>query len=431
MNVQLYILGRKLYINKINPISIYSIIWVSVMVLYESGLIKLYELSIKTWVVVILMQLFFVIGCYLARKSMNFGNNQEISKEVSYYREESILRKIIIILSLVSSIAIVTNVMMFVKIYGINLLKATIQIYIDRVNQLQEFETIPYLGAFIYIVMILIGVYIKKFGVKLFLLFPVILLFCNQLTSGGRSNLIFGLLLLSAPIIFKNKGKVKTQHNKKRFSKLKVVLICACFLGLFIAISQNRAEGQVISSDYASNLLIELSNGNVTFYKLLVYFTAPVGVLNAFLANPTLNFGGHSFLTIYNFLNKLGYNILTTPYQEFYFVPMRVNVGTYIRELIQDFTIAGALLIALLLGVAFSRSFLNTIYLKLYTSEIWASTMFTVIVMSFFDWTLRSSTFWIILIFGSVLGRWLDKKVRYLRLTEEKISNECSDNIKL
>lgn len=420
LNIGLLVFGSKLYTNKINPISIYSFIWVSVLVMYESGLLKFYELSIKTWIVIIVMQMFYVFGCYLGRKTIKLKAKQTTSNDVRYLKEERALRKTILTVSLISAIAIITNVVMSIKVYGINLLKATTEIYIDRVNNTQEFETVPYFGAFIFIAIILSGVYIKKYGVKMFLFFPIFLVCINQLTTGGRSSLVYAVLMLLAPIIFKAKGKTKIQRKIKKLSKFKLSLLSACFLGLLMVISQNRAEGQIVSSVYASDLMVNISNGNAMFYKLFMYMAAPVGVLNAYLDNPTFNFGGNTFLTLYNFLNKFGFDITTTQYQEFYHVPMRVNVGTYIRELIQDFTIAGALIVTLILGFVFSRSFLIIITKKSYMYEIWASTLFTLIVLSFFDWKLRSSTVWIILIFGSILGLWLDKKIKSTCVTEEK-----------
>ena len=50
-----------------------------------------------------------------------------------------------------------------------------------------------------------------------------------------------------------------------------------------------------------SPLMIKLMDISPSIYKNYVYITSPLGVLNEFLKDPTFNFGGHTFLTIYNF----------------------------------------------------------------------------------------------------------------------------------
>ncbi|QHJ70551.1 O-antigen polymerase [Planococcus halotolerans] len=410
LNTGFFILSIKLYGNKINPISIYSLIWLSALTLHQSGLINFDKLSLKTWIVIIGIQLIYVLGCYIGRKIIPYTNKEKFVETTSK-NDEKRLKMVIIFVALISAIAIITNISMFISIYGFNLIKYTNQIYASRLNGANNIDTIPYLSSFVFIALIFSGIYIKKYGVKLFLLFPVLLLLANQLTTGGRSDIIFGVLLLSGPILFKNNNKLM-KKKQKRFSKIKIVGIGSLFLSLFFIISKNRAAGQAVSSIYASDFLIQISGGDATLYKIIIYIAGPIGVLNAYLVSPVYDFGGNTFLTIFNLLNKIGYNLDVNSYQDFYNVPMAINVGTYIRELIQDFTIAGAILIVLLLGITFSSTYLETLVKSTYVPQVIASTIFTIIAMSFFDWKVRSAIFWIILVVGILLAVFLDKKIR-------------------
>lgn len=150
-------------------------------------------------------------------------------------------------------------------------------------------------------------------------------------------------------------------------------------------------------------------------YKLLEYITSPLGTLNAFLANPSFSFGGNTFMTIYNLLNKIGYDIEVLMYQENFYVPMRVNVGTMIREIIEDFMFPGAILVLILTGYIFSKSYLVFKQTYSYFSGLWVAVFFQLISFSFFDWRMRSSAEWIILFFGSLIGYFLDSEVKKRR----------------
>jgi len=423
MNIFYIAFSIKFYRTKINPISIYSILWTIMVVLYELKLVYYYDLTINTWLVIILFQLAYNFGCMLGKtkRSSKAGNDKLLYSSDNDNKDERDLRWTIIIFSLISLISTVSNLAIAIKLYGINLLNYTNQLYIDRLTGNIE-ESIPYIGVFVFIALIFAGIYIKKYGFRIFILLPIILICLSSLKSGGKVSFAIGFFLVLFPIVFKKDYRLKNiiqdiRVRSNRIQKLKIFIGLSIFIVFFILITINRSQGVTYNS-YMSPFMMKMVKYSPTFYKIFVYITGPLGVLNEFLKDTAFNFGGHSFLTIYNFLNKFGADIPVNTYQTFYTVPIKINVGTYIRELIEDFKIILALMVTFITGVVFSYNYVKIRIQDSYINVIWASTLAYVIFMSFFMWSFRSSTFWIILIVGSISGYILDRR-RIIRLKNE------------
>lgn len=397
--------GNNIYKKKINPVSIYCYVWSSVVFLYELKLIKYYPLTLTTWGVVFIMQLLYVMGCYIAKKIYHEELKATVDFEISSthsIKSQKVILNIIIIITLISGCVILINVFQFFRMFGFNLLGQTNELYLFRLTGSEGIKTIPYLGVLVYVSLIFSAVYTVQYGFKKIFIIPMALIALEELTSGGRASLVL------APLMFV--GVLLASDVKSKFSKMQVGFVLTLVGILFIVISSNRTAG--IDNVYSSEFLYNITNGNPTVYKLIEYITSPLGTLNAFLKDPTFSFGKNTFLTIYNLLNKIGYNINISLYQDDFYVPMRVNVGTMLRELIEDFTIGGCALIIFFIGFCFSSSYLKFRNTLSYLYAIWVAVFFQIISFSFFDWRLRSSAEWIILVCGSVIGVYLDRKLR-------------------
>jgi oligosaccharide repeat unit polymerase len=158
-----------------------------------------------------------------------------------------------------------------------------------------------------------------------------------------------------------------------------------------------------------SPLMVRMTEYNPTIYKIYEYVTSPIGVLNEYLKSPTYNFGLNSFNAFISLLNKFGANLYYSRYQQGYNIPIYTNVGTYIRELIQDFTIPGSVIVVFIFAFSYSKSFIQSIRRKTYISLILTIVFSTIIFMSFFVWFFRETVFWISSIFGIFIGIYLDK----------------------
>ncbi|MDQ0232755.1 oligosaccharide repeat unit polymerase [Metabacillus malikii] len=365
-----------------------------------------------TWLIIIIFQIVYNIGCVLGKKQYrNNRFNKQDSNIAAKGSSERDLRIAIIILSLLTSISTISNILIAVRSYGFNLLEYTNQIYVDRLAG--DIDTgIPYLGSFVYPALIYAGFYFEKFGFKKIILLPVLLLALGGLKTGGRLGILIGAFLLLVPIILQRGRVIKEKVRKVKGRKgknIKILISSSILIALFITITNNRASWETYNP-YMSPLMVKVLEYNPAIYQIYTYITLPLGVLNEFLKDPTLNFGGHTFLTIYNLLNRLGADISVNQYQTFYNVPLPSNVGTYIRELIEDFSIPLALMVTLITGLILSYNYSKFRNDGLYMNLIWASTFAFVIFFSFFMWQFRSSTIWITIVVGSISGYILDQR---------------------
>ncbi|GLI19869.1 hypothetical protein TSYNTROPHJE_16820 [Tepidanaerobacter syntrophicus] len=424
INILYTMFSMKFYKAKINPISLYSIVWTAIVVLYELKLIYYYELTATTWMVLIFFQLAYNLGCIFGKKrycSKNNISSEQIISSVNTKNERD-LRITILILSVLTSISVISNLSIAIKTYGFKLLASTNQLYSARLAGDIE-AGIPYLGALVYPALIYSGVYFTNFGFNKIILLPILLSVLGELKSGGRFGFVFGAFLLLIPLIFKrgrmkNKIIMKPKAKNKISQNVKIILSASIIIIVFFIVTKNRSTW-ITYNPYMSPLMIKLVEVSPSIYKNYSYFASPLGVLNEFLKNPTFNFGGHTFLTIYNFLNKLGADIPVNQYQTFYYVPVSCNVGTYIRELVEDFTIPLAFVVTFATGFIFSYNYSLFRKKESYVNLIWASTFAFVIFFSFYMWQLRSSSMWITLVAGTISGYILDRNSR-MRLKKLK-----------
>ncbi len=374
--------------------------------LYELKLIKYYDLSLTTWAVLFFMQILYVLGCYTAIKVTKHGGKTLLLNKNR--KVQKLIMRIIVIITLISGTVIIVNVAQYFRMFGFDLLNQTNDLYHFRLTGSEGINKIPYIGVFMYIALIFSAIYTTQYGFRKFFIVPIALIVLEELTSGGRASLIL------APLMFIGVFFATEMKKKTNFSKMQIGLVLTLVGVLFFMISSNRTAGT--DNSYSSEFLTRMTNGNNTVYKLIEYITSPVGTLNAYLESPTFSFGQNTFLTLYNFLNKIGYNIEIPLYQENYFVPMRVNVGTMLREIIEDFTIAGAALVIFLVGFCFSRSYLKFKRTSSYVYGVWVAVLFQTISFSFFDWRFRSSAEWIVLLFGTLLGLYIDRRIKLISI---------------
>ena len=405
MNVLLIHLSLKFYRALVNPISLYSITWVIITVLYEVRLVAFYDLTLTTWVTIVAFQVSYTIGC-LFGKMKHPPTVDGISPQSKVSLGGTIIR-----LSLLASIGSISNFLIAVRRFGFNLLAHTNQLYAARMSG-DIGSGVPYLGAFVYPALIFSGIYLARYGFSRIVILPIVLGILDSLKSGGRLGIFTCMFLFIVPIVLqkgakRNHGLPKTVSSKS--TKLRVGIILLMFILLFGVLTSNRAAG-VSFNPYMSTRMADLVVRNPTMYKVYVYLASPLGVLNEFLRNPSFSFGGHTFLTVYNLLNRLGAKIPVSQYQAFYFVPIKSNVGTYIRELVEDFTLPLALVVAFMTGLVFSYNYSRFKSRGSYLNLIWASTFSLVIFFSFFMWNFRSSSMWITIFVGSISGYMLDRK---------------------
>ena len=169
-NFLVFFIAYKVYKTINNPISLYSIVWQVALTIHESGLIVFYKLSYFTWLIIIIVEILFACGCYMGNKIKFYNRPENDNSDDRIFKRE--IKKWIIITTIISGFAIVFNFFNVVMVYGFDLLGSLTDVYSDRVNNVIQLESIPYLGSFIYVALSLNGIYMKKYGFNALLLIP-------------------------------------------------------------------------------------------------------------------------------------------------------------------------------------------------------------------------------------------------------------------
>lgn len=402
--------GIRLYNTWFNPISIYALVWGFSVGLHESNLILYYDLSSFCWFIIIISQLMFTIGCY-------FGKRIKHKNEIIIYNNELLkieLKKGILFTTFIAAVAIVGNFITAINIYGSNLFDNLTDIYADRVYQTRDIESIPYLGAFIFILMPLSGVYLKKYGFSLLLIPSLVLALLSALSSGGRAGIVFDIILFGSAYYLVDSSNtftvVKEKATKLSGYKRKVILLLSIITLLIMVVLLTNRRGSGVAPTYASDTFKLLFGNNIIIYKFVEYFASPVGVLNEYLKTNEFHFAHNSLLPILNILNRLGLIDRVDQYQKFFYTPIYSNVGTWLRELIEDFTIYGELIAVIFLSLITSFLYKRSTDSFCVRRIVVVSVLLLVLTLSFFDWRLRTSNMWIALFFGSIIGKRIDDK---------------------
>lgn len=411
LNLILIFYSIKIFKRKVNPVSIFCLVWSIVVVLYEIKLIQYNNLTYKTWLVLIIFQIAFFMGNYFGTSV--WKKEKTNAKNICF--DENVKKRmfnVIVITTLISSISIVPNILSIIGKYGItNLIASISEIYSDRVNQTQTTIYISYFGPFIFISLIYTSIYIKRYGIKKFFIIPIVLTILNAISFGGRNNIIIAAICFIIPYIL----EVTDKKERKKWSFKNKVYLSAfilLFIVFFIFINNTRASTTTISP-YISPQMSKIVERNHSFYKIYAYTTSPLGVLNAYLENPFYSFGANTFLPLYKQLVKVGINVPLLWSLPFYYIPISSNVGTYIMELIIDFHIPGALIAMIIFGSISGFIFKKSLYTRKLTVRVTNTIIMLCIILSFFMWYMRSINIWIVLIFGIIFGVYVDKKVKF------------------
>ena len=369
-------------------INIYLMIWSAMIVLYSFKLIKYYDLSFQTWLVIFLSTITVFIGYHFGwkMKIKGVGKKSNIS--------ENSLKRFLYVTSLIALIAIIPNTFFLIQRYGINILSKTAQIYVDNLTGTAP-KNIPYFSCFAQVSCIFAGIYFINYGFKWFLALPVLLSMISILSSGSRGGLILTIFFIIMPIILMmKKSKINLKKEKK-----KIILVAMVVLVLFIILTVNRSSQlDPENYKYISSTMLPIAYALPALYKLYAYFTGSVGVLNAFLNDPDFYFGENSFGVFYNFLNKMGMDFQYSRYQKFYNIPIQTNVGTWLRELIQDFGMVGMFIVVFIFCCFVGYYEKKALNYQQKEDLLLASVLDTIFVMSFFVWYFREGTMMVVVL---------------------------------
>lgn len=411
------ITGYKLYNKFVNPISVFFLVWNLCFLLFQLNLIRYNQFELKSWIVIILVSFVYFLGCLIGWMLTLHKSSVKVEHEIQLnnngIRED--LKKIIIFFTLISTISIVPKLLRTIKIYGINLIASSNQVYGDSIRHLTDTDSAFNLESFIFIAIIFSGIYLYRYGLTWFIDGCILLTLCAQLSSGSRGALFVEICLLVGTIILSRKHNRRSISGDKAQDKVthKSYIVLVILLIIFILIITFLRGQDTIALPYADDKLYHFGKYSQLIYSIDYYFTSPLATLNEFIKAPVHNlWGAATFRPFYLVFNQFGWVHYNVDFinEYLFYSPVPANVLSFIGELIFDFGYVGLIVVTFLLGLIFSASYSKY---KVEYSITWNIIMvlcFTLTTLSFFAWFLRPAYLWITLIFGLAIGIFLDKK---------------------
>lgn len=403
MNLIFITLANKYYSRVINPVTVYSSVWLLAVLIHQSGLIYYYPLSLFTWLVIFLAQIVFSVSCFIGKR---YDTEKYVLTEEENEQLKHQLNKYILITLSLASVGVLSSIYNIISIFGTNMLANITNVYAARVSGMEDFQLIPYVGSFIFIALPLSAIYVKRYGFSLWVILTFVMVALNALTSGGRAGIVFSLLMFVFAYLFTDK---KEEENQQSTSRKGLYFSAVLLVAMFVVMSSYRTAGNEI--EYATDLYYRVFGDNVLVFKIFAYIANPLGVLNEYLKDCTFDFGHNTLLPIYNIIAKFGLMERVEQYQSWYEVPALCNVGTWLRELVEDFTIFGAIPFIMVYALVLNSQYQKAIYRGSISHIVITSMLMMMIAMSFFDWKLRTSSLWIALAFGYYIGNRIQNAV--------------------
>lgn len=400
------IIGKLLFKRLFNHITIYAIIWFGLIFFYELKLFAYYELSNETLTYIFIAYLSLILGTVLYFAAKNaFGDSLEISNGISsdsdkylYINNYRNLKILILSTSLISLIGALLNWQMLFNEFGNveDIVFSANQIYSQRVAG--ELDYVPYITVFSYVGLFFSAVYCVKINkLSVYSIFPFISIIIQDLAMFGRLGMLFSFLLfLTIILLMTYKEYILNKNIKNPFKLIKSLVFIFIFFFLFaVLIKSARKPFEEFSS--SSTTLRSYESGILFSPSVYMYMSGHIGVFNVFLKEQQNDkmFGENTFLPVYRILYKL--NITREPifYSEGYYIPMWMNTGTYLKDLLEDYGILGILAFPLLLGF-----FITLLWFKYYNTGsmialILLSYLYLIIFLSFLNLITRQG-FWFI-----------------------------------
>lgn len=401
------IFSHKYFKKWVNPITAFCLPWGFMVFFYNLKLVEYYDLSVETYFVILFSTVIFFITCLIGAncRSVKFVISRSACIQTDTDILERKMKSWIIILSTISLGVNVLRIIGLVGQYGWDFYNQLAKIYGEKLLGIYSnsaFE-IPYSGFLIIVLVIFAGIYFSYWGFKKILFFPLFLLLIQPILGGTKQVLIEGAILICFSIFLALHRELKVN---KPFFLLSILLIL--FMMFFVTGQRISYISEWNVQTYATSEFQIVIDKIPALYQIYTYFSSPVGVLNAYLNNPSYSFGGNTLLPLYNLLGHFDPALTGVRYQEFYDIPIHVNVGTMIREFIQDYHYLGASIFLTLFGLVSGNIYKRYLVKKDISSIYLNSISLMVIFMSFFVWMYRDANLWI----AVFVGNWICHRIQ-------------------
>ena len=421
LSVLLFFYSKKMYAGKLNPLSVYTVTFTGMILLFDLHLILYDPLSIECGIVLIVGELIFFFGCLQGKRTrvvLKRSRRENDSTETAYNETKlkKELYKWIIITSGLASIAILSGFILLLRDYGysiVRVLASGAAVYADRMAGRKNYIFIPYLSSFAYNGMIFAGIYLKRYGFRIFVIVPLILIGLVTLCTGNRYMVILAIIEFFTAFVLSDTKRERSSKFRKLplWKKLLFVLPIAGLLFVFWKVTVARSSFITVNSYVSPTLASMMAKYGNGVYKIYAYAATPVGVLNAFLKDPYFHIGHSTFGLFYNILERLGIITENARVGRDYYVPIDANTGTYLKNLIADFSVLAPISV-FIWGFVCSQVYEKVSKRQTITALSVYSVLMSVLAYCFFTWYFAETSTWICIVISIIVGGIIDRRCR-------------------
>ncbi|MCX7928962.1 MAG: oligosaccharide repeat unit polymerase [Patescibacteria group bacterium] len=348
--------GRILLNRWYNHLTIYSFLWTTCLLLYSLHLINYYEISQEAWFYIVVSWVMLFLSSFtviIFFKTLHFPSNilQTTNGHIDYNSFNiGLLRKIIIVLSLLSAIGVVFTYLTMMRLIGgiENLFVLAVKLYSIRLTK--DFEAPPYLTSLPIASACLAGIYIiVRRKIDFVAILPFLLLAAYTLIVMSRGEIIItGAIFFTTIFLTPHKRFI---GNKIMPGILSIVILLAAVFTIISSVRHTTMyfKGETQEMQYIRNTM--------PFSPAIYYYLSapPVG-FSEYLRHEREKVppGSYTFRSIFNVMAKFGLTETSPLHSSFVTTPELINTGTYLREIYTDFGPLGILLFPYALGALLS-----------------------------------------------------------------------------
>ena len=333
----------------LNHLSLYTTVWTASLFALSLNLIHYHHIVLEAWIYIFVAWLSIYLGTAIVRLMSPRTANREFP-DLNMKR----LRTAILVLSLTglgSTAMLAMNIVRMLDAEGlfVALMENGNQIYGMRfegeVSGLMYLVFLPYAGC------VLAGIYTARLGkITLTGTMPLAVMLLDGIVSMQRAGMFVGAVLLFLAYLFTPKASKSHVPIWQKITAVSVVLV------VFLLVTASR--GGAASFEGETQTLADAGDSVSVLPSLYFYASGPVACFSEYLKNPGRDgkalWGRYMFASIYRFLSKFGLDTYVPYYQNFYYTPEPINVGTYLRELHRDFGGVAVFVFPFLLGLSIS-----------------------------------------------------------------------------
>lgn len=384
------------------------------VIFYSLKLVNYYDLSLSTFLVLILATSLYCAGTILGSRIRSNSKTLFGRKKIWISESEfkKIYKRVILICSLLGGFSAAMSLLEIIRHYGVTFFLRIAEIYGYSKTGQFVVTKVSYIGSFVYIAILLAVIYFLNYGYDHILILPIVIAVMYPFISGTREVLVECIMLVIMPfLLLKKKTSVRIVDVKKQKRRKRILAITISGLALLVVFISGQRGSYIFKTSVGSYInpkFMEVVTKVPGLYQVYTYISSPVGVLNAYLENPTYGFGKNTLLPFSNFLNHFGFDIPTQRYQDYYSIPISLNVGTAVRELIEDYWMF-AFIIIILIGIYVGRKYKSYQKQSNYHNSYVLCYVFMLVGLSWFVWILRSAVVLLGFLIGSVLSMYLDR----------------------